>query len=80
MKTIVLTCDGCDAKVEAQIEQRQFHSFNGKGYGFGTYTNPTIDDALEPTGWMYDDPYTGCEYCPTCWAEIKHGKTATDRN
>lgn len=65
-----LKCDGCDAETHTERITRTFQSFNGRGYGFGRYHYPSIDDVVTPTGWVWSDPYTGCTYCPTCWKEI----------
>ena len=67
---IKMECGGCDAKHEVRVS-RTFQSFSGRGYGFGTYHYPTIEQAVEPSGWVWADPYTGCTYCPKCWAEIE---------
>ena len=69
---ITLSCDGCHVETGPHtVPHRQFRSFNGKGYGFGVWQHPTLDDAPFPEGWVRSDPYTGCTYCPECWAEIE---------
>ena len=72
--TIHMRCDGCDAEKEVPIS-RTFHSFDGKGWGFGRYHTPTIDVAVEPSGWVWAD-LIGCTYCPDCWKEIEKGEPA----
>ena len=72
---LLMQCDGCGAEAKTESIRMKFHSFNGKGYGFGQWHPPDIDKAVEPTGWMWCDPYTACTYCPTCWAEIEAGST-----
>ena len=68
--TLRLVCDGqCGAEVETERFRREFHSFNGRGFGFGQYVE-TTKEVLVPKGWVDLDPYTGCTYCPECWAEI----------
>jgi hypothetical protein len=63
-------CDGCHAEAEATtFPRRHFHSVNGKGYGFGHYSTDGFNE-IKPEGWVPFDPYTGCCYCPKCWAEI----------
>ena len=65
---ITFACDGCDAKTSPERLKRQFHSFSGRGYGFGRYV---IDspETLIPNGWiMYDQ--IGCTYCPACTIEL----------
>lgn len=67
---IKLNCDGCDAETETARISKTFVSVSGRGYGRGSWRNPSIDDAVEPTGWVWSDPCTSCTYCPSCWAEI----------
>lgn len=68
---IIMRCDGCDDRMESERVHRQFRSVNGRGYGFGQWHTPTIDEVVEPSGWIWSDPYTSCTYCPKCWAEIE---------
>lgn len=72
--TIRMTCDGCNSTVETERVKMEFCSFNGRGYGFGKWLEPSISDAVTPTGWVWSDPYTSCTYCPTCWAGIEGNK------
>jgi len=65
---IHMACDGCDAEHSVEVK-RVFNSFNGKGYGFGTYHDPSISEAVKPTGWIWSD-IINCTYCPECWAGI----------
>ena len=68
---ITLSCDGCHVQDGPHmLPRRQFKSFNGSGHGFGTWTEPGLKDVAFPDGWIVSDPYTGCTYCPPCWAEI----------
>jgi len=67
---ITFCCGGCHDEAPAILPHRTFNSVNGKGYGFGTYTTPVVEDVV-PDGWVYPDPYTGTTYCPKCWAEIE---------
>lgn len=71
---IKLTCDGCDATTDTARVKAEFHSFSGRGYGFGKWREPSISEAVAPTGWVWSDPVTACTYCPTCLAEIEGGK------
>ena len=74
---ITLSCDGCHKETGPHLlPHRKFNSFNGKGYGFGVWENPGIDDVPFPEGWHYSDPISGCTYCPECWAEIISGEDA----
>lgn len=72
---IKMQCGGCFAEKEVQIN-RTFNSFNGKGHGFGIVHTPSVDEAVEPTGWVWSDPYTRCTYCPECWKTIENGEAA----
>ena len=67
---IHMKCDGCDATHDVGPIRKTFDSFNGKGHGFGVVRQPDIDALVEPTGWVWSDPYTYCTYCPQCWAGI----------
>ena len=66
-----LRCGGCFAETHTAPIRRTFVSFNGLGHGYGRHQEPDIDKAVEPTGWIWSDPYTGCTYCPECWKEIE---------
>lgn len=72
--TIHMRCGGCDAEHEVPI-RRSFQSFNGLGYGYGVHRTPTVDEAVEPTGWVWSD-LIGCTYCPECWKQIESGEAA----
>lgn len=68
---ISLSCDGCFAETGPHIlPHRTFRSFDGRGYGFGVWEYPGIEDAPFPEGWLHSDPHSGCTYCPACWEEI----------
>lgn len=68
---ITLSCDGCHVETGShRLPHRKFRSFSGKGHGFGVWEYPTLDDVKFPEGWLMSDPFTGCTYCPKCWAEI----------
>jgi hypothetical protein len=71
MITINFECGGCFAKTKGiSWLKRDFVSVTGKPYGIGTYRYTTPQD-VAPEGWIAFDPYTGCCYCPKCWAEIE---------
>ena len=73
--TVKFTCDGCfKEEVGTTFLSRHFDSLSGKGYGFGTWRTDTPQD-VAPEGWVAFDPYTGCCYCPECWAEIEGDDT-----
>ena len=74
--TIRLSCDGCFETAETERFKRDFASFSGRSYGFGRFIETTPEDLVKPTGWVLMDPYTGCTYCPKCWAEIMDGSAA----
>ncbi len=68
--TVTFNCCGCDATVPGtSYLKSHFESFNGSGYGFGSWKNDTVED-VTPEGWVAFDPYTRACYCPECWAEI----------
>jgi hypothetical protein len=69
--TLTLSCDGCHVKIETGRFTRKFISVSGWSHGFGSYHYDTVEDLVQPTGWMAMDPYTACTYCPKCWAEIE---------
>ena len=71
MITVNFECGGCLQKAQGTTWlSRRFVSISGKSYGFGHYEYDTPQD-VAPEGWVAFDPYTGCCYCPTCWAEIE---------
>ena len=71
MITLTFQCGGCDAKVEGAGPLRsEFKSFTGRSWGFGGRVETTTTQSVTPQGWIAFDPYTGCTYCPKCWAEI----------
>jgi len=72
---LVLSCDGiCGIPdITTDYFKRTFHSFSGKGYGFGTYVETTTEELVGATGWVHVNPYTGCTYCPGCWSWIISG-------
>ena len=71
MITVTFSCCGCDAVAKGtEGLRRQFLSITGRDYGFGSYRYDTAED-VTPEGWIAFDPYTGCTYCPDCWASIK---------
>lgn len=73
---IHLKCDGCEAETHTARISKTFESFSGRDYGLGAWRKPDIDAAVEPTRWVWSDPYTSCCYCPACWADIENGKAA----
>jgi hypothetical protein len=69
--TVTFSCGGCFKEVKGlRPLRRNFHSFSGKGYGFGVYRDEKPQD-VAPEGWIAYDPYTLACYCPDCWAEIE---------
>jgi hypothetical protein len=61
-------CDGCDARATARLTS-EFVSVSGRGHGFGARVEDKASK-VAPEGWVAFDPYTGCTYCATCWADI----------
>lgn len=69
--TVKFKCSGCFIETEGtHFLKRQFRSFNETPWGVGTYHYDSPQD-VAPEGWIAFDPYTGCCYCPKCWAEIE---------
>lgn len=67
---LILSCGGCDATATSEsFLRREFHSLNGKGYGFGSWKLCDPQEIV-PTGWILFDPYTQCTYCPDCAAYL----------
>lgn len=75
---VQISCDGCDKEARSERVSRTFNSFNGRGYGFGRWHIPSIEEVASQIGWVVFDPYTGCTYCPECWAEIEGSAPSTD--
>jgi len=70
---LLMSCDGCHIKTTSEKWfSRTFRSFDGKGWGLGVWEETEAKDIV-PNGWILMDPYTGCTYCPKCWAEIEAG-------
>lgn len=75
--TVQFSCGGCDAKAEGTHPLRkEFVSVSGRSYGIGLLQWACGVENVVPEGWVAFDPYTGCTYCPKCWAEIidPHGE------
>lgn len=72
-----LKCDGCDAETHTAPIRREFLGYNGRSHGFGSYREPDIDKAVEPTGWVWSD-IIGCTYCPECQQKIDAGDPAIE--
>lgn len=65
---VTFRCGGCDAKAEGT----SFISRENMEIMVNFYQRrPWNVDEVAPDGWVASDPYTGCCYCPTCWAEIE---------
>lgn len=62
---VVLTCGGCFAETSVDVrEEVEQISEN-----WVRKRVPRIPE-VTPEGWVAFDPYTGCCYCPECWAGI----------
>lgn len=71
MIDVTFKCMGCRAEVTVRNAiQNKFHSFNGKGHGFGVRRETRVSEIC-PAGWIPFDPYTQVTYCPACWADIE---------
>lgn len=74
---IKMLCGDCGLAMSVGPIKKEFVSFNGgRSYGFGRWHQPDIDKLIEPTGWVWSDPYTSCTYCPDCWNKIESGDAA----
>lgn len=65
-------CGGCFATADGTkwLQRRVVETANAPGGGeFVRYRNDTPQD-VAPAGWIAFDPYTGCCYCPACWASV----------
>lgn len=67
--TVRFRCDGCEEHVDDVRVPSRFVSVSGRDSGFGCQRQPSVA-SLAPDGWMPFDPWTGCCYCPECWASI----------
>lgn len=73
--TVKFSCGGCDAVADGTtFLRREFVSVSGRSYGFGSFRPANAVEDVTPEGWVAFDPYTGCCYCPTCWASIVDAK------
>lgn len=69
--TLTFSCGGCDATAEGTRPLRsEFRSLSGQTHGLGSQVLIDRPGDLAPEGWIGWDPYTGCCYCPACWARI----------
>jgi len=68
---VTFECGGCFKTAEGTDRLRkEFMSFSGRGYGFGTVGPANTVEDVTPEGWVAYDPWTYCTYCPDCWAKI----------
>lgn len=58
--TVRFGCDSC-------FDEADGTSHLVKRPRWPVYASP---QDVAPEGWIAFDPYTGCCYCPKCWAEI----------
>ena len=66
--TVTFQCTGCfRTEPGTTILQRGCWSFTGR-----EVPKRGVED-VAPEGWIAFDPYTGCTYCPECWAWIENG-------
>jgi len=77
--TVKFECGGCFKEADGTtFLRRHFDSLTGTGYGFGRWRYDTPQD-VAPDGWIAFDPYTGCCYCPDCWADIESDDSAPEQ-
>ena len=75
---VVYRCDGCFEETEAKFVGGKvfeygdpFTTHSGELFVKRRMLSQKIDLAeLVPGSWVWPDPYTGCCYCPKCWAGI----------
>lgn len=73
--TVTYTCDGCFAETTVRVQRPDWRAlFSGRSYGFGGYPKYPSPTDTGPKAWAVQEPYTGCIYCPDCWAEVASGK------
>ncbi len=79
--TFDFVCGGCREKVtgERRMMTSEFLSFSGRSWGFGSHVQETPRPD-PPEGWVSFDPYTGCCYCPECWASILEPSSVSKAN
>ena len=76
--TVHFRCCGCTATAEGtEPLRREFRSFSGRSYGFGTPVAANDVESVTPDGWIAFDPYTYACYCPECWESILAPNPAT---
>lgn len=64
---VTYRCGGCDAQAEVRGIRQTIRQVSPL---MAQIQTPTLRTAAPP-GWVAFDPYTGCCYCPKCWAEIE---------
>ena len=70
MIDLIFKCGGCDAQAVGTGPLRRCfeRAIPTGGFGVWKWARP---ETVTPEGWVAADPYTGCCYCPTCWAGIE---------
>lgn len=77
MIEVIFECGGCGAEAKGTEPIRNvFHSLSGKGYGFGTHKQMSVE-SVTPDGWIAFDPWTQCTYCPECWDSLKNNMNSS---
>ena len=66
---LTFTCGGCDAEATVPVAASVHLAPVSTTTTRAAVTLPKITD-LTPDGWVVNEPYTFCTYCPTCWQEI----------
>ncbi len=80
-------CGGCPAEADGTTWLAR-HTEVLHNTPDGQYVRYSIPDVqtVAPEGWIAHDPWTGCCYCPTCWAWLlsddpnKHQLAAAEAN
>jgi hypothetical protein len=73
---VIYRCGGCEATAEVRGIRQTFRQCSAL---MAEIRTPTFRTAA-PKGWVAFDPYTGCCYCPQCWAEIEAVQPRRDRS
>jgi hypothetical protein len=66
--TVSFECGGCFEKAEGTTWLNRYEASRMGNWVSHATTNP---QDVAPEGWIAFDPYTGCCYCPKCWAWIE---------
>ena len=66
---LTLACNGCCDTVTVPVEVKVRYDPISHRVVRSEAVIPTVYE-LAPTGWIVNDPYTHCTYCPECWQKV----------